>query len=159
MKPKRGRKQLFELGMGPSHHFVALLLAMGRGPQEAATRGNISYETVFRWSRHPQFQELIEKYKNELIQKIKEEGFDGMSFLKDTQIESLGAKPTRSDGLRAREIEAKIQGEFSPEKREIEFKDSLKKKSDRELEKLLNSPVLDDNTKETNNRGDTEKEI
>lgn len=156
IKDKGGRPVLFTRGATPQQDFVALLLAMGKSIHEVAKLKNLPYERVRYWCSHEFFQNLIQKYKNQFIQKIMDENFDDIKFLTDTMVDSMESKPHRSDGLKARELLAKLKGEFSPEKRELVIKEELKKLSDKDLEKfnklVSNVPA---NTTTTDSSGNT----
>ena len=158
VKKKGGRTKMFEKGLEPIHHLCALLLAMGKGPYDVAKRIGYTYEGIAKWRLYDIFEDLVEEYKKMFLEKVIADGFDGMEFLKRTQIESLKSTAHRSDGLRARELEAKITGELSPEKQEAKYKEQIKEKSDKELAKLLESPVLDDTNTEKTNRAGTGEE-
>lgn len=136
IKKLRGRKPIFENGATPLQELTALLLALGRKPYDICRKYGMVYETIRRWQKYPQFQTLVENYKKQFIKQVQDSGFNDTKFLTDTMIESLGAPAHRADGLRARELMAKIRGEFSPEEMIIREKKGLEQLSDAELLKL-----------------------
>lgn len=135
-KNLRGRKPIFENGATPLQELVALLLALGKKPYDITRKYGLVYQTLRRWQKYPFFLNLIETYRKQFIKQIQDKGFDDNKFLTDTMIESLQAPAHRADGLRARELMAKIRGEFSPEEMEIKVKKELSQLSDNELIKL-----------------------
>lgn len=157
MKKKAGRKKLFENGATPLQEAVALLLGYGKRDKEVCEKLGVAYETIWVWRQHPLFVNLIEKYKNEFIERAKERGFDDIEFLNRTMVESLKSPAHRSDGIRARELLAKIRGELSGEKKEKE-KVMAKKMSNAALQKILKAPVLNDSNISTNSEGGATKE-
>lgn len=134
MTAKRGRKPLFSEGkIMPQQHAVALFLAQGNSYTSITENMGVSYEAIKQWEEHDIFNELVERYKDEFIDKIKDSGMSNIDFLERTKIESLKKAPDRTTGVRAAEILAKIAGELSPERKEKEVKDGLKKLSNKEL--------------------------
>jgi len=152
----RGRKPLFEEGATPFQELVALLLALGKKPVEVCKAKGISYESLRRWMQHPYYQNLVEDYKKQYLKRVQEKGFDDTQFLTDTMIQSLQAPAHRADGLRARELMAKIRGEFAPEEMNLKIAKELEKLSDKDLEALKQESVILDATNIlTSNRGGT----
>lgn len=128
-----GTKRLFKDGKPTiEQEIVAIMLALGKGQKEIGEMRGVDPSSIWRWLQIPAFKELVEKYRKEVIERVKTEGFDGMDFLKRTQIESLLSNPSRADGLRAREIEARILGEIAGQS-ESKVKDKLKNLSDKQL--------------------------
>lgn len=146
-KEGTGRKEMFARGPSPLQHYAALLLALGKKPMEVAGAIKMSYESIRNWQTYKQFNELVTHYRKQFIQKIKDEGFDDLRFLTDTMIESLKSPAHRSDGLRARELLAKIRGEFSPEEMNLRIKKELEKLPHEDLKKLEQEAItLDANS-------------
>lgn len=137
-----GRPKLFATGVKPKHHYAALLLALGKSQIETAQAVKMSVEAMKKWYKHQIFQDLIVKYRNQFIEKIKDEGFDDLKFLTNTMVESMKSTAHRSDGLRARELLAKIRGEFSPEEMNVRIQKELEKLSDKDLAKLAKEQVV-----------------
>lgn len=151
---KIGRPGRFEKGFKLEHQYTAMLLALGKSYKQASKISEIPLWTIKDWARENEYNQLVEQWRQKFVKNFESKGFDGMKFLRDTQIESMLAKPTRADGLRAREIEAKILGELSPEKREIKIKEDLKKMPSSDLDKLLKRmPVVDESNTQTSNIG------
>lgn len=157
IKAPQGRKPIFENGATPFQELVALLLALGKKPFEITKKYGLVYETIRRWQKYPQFLTLVENYKKQFIKGIQDKGFDDTQFLTNTMIESLKAPAHRADGLRARELMAKIRGEFSPEEMEVKVKKELSQLSDTELIKLAEE-AANANLVPTNSRGNTAEE-
>ena len=154
MANKVGRKKLFEKGATNLQDFVALALAYGKKPYDIARAKNISYESIKNWKEHPYFQKLVEKYKQEFIKTVKDRGFDDMKFLDDTMVESMKSTAHRADGLRARELKAKLKGEFTPEEITVRVKKELTKLSNKQLEELAKE-IEDANNNTTISAGGT----
>ena len=152
---KKGRKPIFRDGPTPIQHYAALLLGLGKKPYDVARLIKMSYESVRYWLTFKEFDTLVAKYREEFIEKIKSDGFDDLKFLTDTMVESLKSPAHRSDGLRARELLAKIRGEFSPEEMNLRIQKELEKVSDKELKKLAEEAIVLDanNTIKVNTRG------
>ena len=157
MADVRGRKPIFENGATPLQDLVALLLALGKKPYDITRKYGLAYQTLRRWQKYPFFLGLIENYRKQFIKQIQDKGFDDNKFLTETMIESMQAPAHRADGLRARELMAKIRGEFSPEEMEIKVKKELSQLTDKELIKLAEE-AANANISTTNSRGNTEEE-
>jgi len=141
-----GRNPIFENGATPFQELIALLLALGKKPYDVCRSKGISYEAVRQWLKYPYYQKLVEDYKQQFIKGIQDKGFDDTQFLTDTMVESLKSPAHRSDGLRARELMAKIRGEFSPEEMNLKISKELEKLSDEDLIKLATEAANKDAT-------------
>jgi len=157
MADVRGRKPIFENGATPLQDLVALLLALGKKPYDISRKFGLAYQTLRRWQKYPLFLNLIENYRKQFIKQIQDKGFDDNKFLTDTMVESMQAPAHRADGLRARELMAKIRGEFSPEEMEIKIKKELSQLTDKELIKLAEE-AANANISTTNSSRNTEEE-
>jgi len=137
---KAGRKPLFANGPTPLQEIIALDLAMGKSPYDVARKRGISYDAIKKWQNHQIFKDLIEKHKQEFVQKVKEAGIlDEIGTFKDIVIRGLANNklPDWSSVIKALENLSKIKDLYSPEKIEIKQKEELKGLSLDKLSQLL----------------------
>lgn len=131
-----GRKKNFSDGFTPKQELAALLLSLGKTQYEVCKTQKIGQSTLCKWMKDERYRELVEAYKVQYLKRVEDEAFDDTKFLTDTMVESMKSTAHRADGLRAREIMARIRGEYSPDELNLKISKELEKLSDEDLEEL-----------------------
>lgn len=125
----------------PLQKIVAEQLARCKTIKQISREYPISDKSVQNWNKIEGFRELVEEARLAYVKQLKSAGFDLESYLKQTMQESLNARASRNDGLKAAHIWAQIQGLYldskSKKQEEKEQMEAAKKMSDEELETIM----------------------